>query len=132
MARVGCLAGISEEVSHDLFEAFRQRLRELKYLEGQTIVIDYRWAEGRGDRLESLAGELERGPRPRRALEEYVDERAAAQQVLLLVGAAVERDVGLARSSRSAISPGDSPSMPNRWRCGKTMGSGTALDTPES
>jgi putative ABC transport system substrate-binding protein len=41
-------------------EAFRQGLRELGYIEGQNIVIEYRYAEGRDDRLADLAAELVR------------------------------------------------------------------------
>jgi putative tryptophan/tyrosine transport system substrate-binding protein len=37
---------------------FRQGLRELNYVEGQNIVIEYRYAEGVGDRFPNLAAEL--------------------------------------------------------------------------
>ena len=48
----------SDRPSH--LDAFRQRLRELGWVEGQNIVIDYRYAEGRVDRLPDLAAELVR------------------------------------------------------------------------
>jgi putative ABC transport system substrate-binding protein len=38
--------------------AFLQGLRELGYIESQNVVIDYRYAEGKPDRLRGLAGEL--------------------------------------------------------------------------
>ena len=38
--------------------AFLDELRVLGYLEGRTIMIEYRWAEGRPDRLPALAAEL--------------------------------------------------------------------------
>jgi putative ABC transport system substrate-binding protein len=41
-------------------EAFRQGLRELGWVEGQNILIEYRYAEGRADRLPGLAEELVR------------------------------------------------------------------------
>jgi ABC-type uncharacterized transport system substrate-binding protein len=43
-----------------VLEAFRQGLRELGYVEGQTIVIEYRFAEGRPERLPAFAAELVR------------------------------------------------------------------------
>ena len=41
-------------------EAFRQGLRELGYVEGQNLVIEYRYAEGRDERLPDFAAELVR------------------------------------------------------------------------
>jgi putative ABC transport system substrate-binding protein len=56
--RIGYLGATSPSVSAPLLEAFRQGLRELGYVEGRNIIVDYRWAEGRLDRFPALAGEL--------------------------------------------------------------------------
>jgi putative ABC transport system substrate-binding protein len=40
--------------------AFTQRLRELGWIEGRTIAIEYRWAEGRGERFAEIAAEFVR------------------------------------------------------------------------
>ncbi len=57
VARIGYLAQGSAP-SGPIFEAFRQGLRELGYVEGQNIVIEYRWAADRLERLPDLAAEL--------------------------------------------------------------------------
>jgi putative ABC transport system substrate-binding protein len=44
----------------DAIEAFRRGLRDLGWVEGQNIVVEYRWGEGRHDRLHDLAEELVR------------------------------------------------------------------------
>jgi putative ABC transport system substrate-binding protein len=56
--RIGFLFGFSPSVNSDRVEAFRQGLRELGYNEGQNIAVEYRWADGKFDRLPKLAGEL--------------------------------------------------------------------------
>ena len=38
--------------------AFVQRLRELNWIEGRTVTIEYRWADGRRDRYAALAADL--------------------------------------------------------------------------
>ena len=60
IARIGYLGVSSPSLEPHLVEAFRQGLRELGYVEGQNLTIDYRWAEGQDDRLPSLAAELVR------------------------------------------------------------------------
>ena len=58
--RIGYLALRASPSEHD--EAFKQGLRELGWIEGQTIAIEYRWAAGQVDRLPALAEELVRLP----------------------------------------------------------------------
>ena len=48
------------DVFPDALEAFRQGLRELGYVEGRNIAIEYRWAEGKPERMRELAEELVR------------------------------------------------------------------------
>jgi putative ABC transport system substrate-binding protein len=58
--RIGFLGVASPSVIPARVEAFRQGLRDLGYVEGKNIVIEYRWAEGKFDRLRDLASELVR------------------------------------------------------------------------
>jgi putative tryptophan/tyrosine transport system substrate-binding protein len=55
--RIGMLGSSS---SDPLVEAFKQGLRELGYVEGRNIMVEYRSAEGRPDRLPDLAADLVR------------------------------------------------------------------------
>ena len=58
--RIGFLTGGSPSAISARIEAFRQGLRELGYVEGKKIVIEWRYAEGKLDRLPALAAELVR------------------------------------------------------------------------
>jgi putative ABC transport system substrate-binding protein len=79
VARIGYLAGSTPDAQSARIEAFRQGLRELGYVEGKNIVIEYRYAEGKLERLPALAAELVRlkvdviltaGPPATRAIKE--------------------------------------------------------------
>src|SRR5690349_15368358 len=58
--RIGYLGGASLSAIPARIEAFRQGLRELGYVEGKNILIEYRYAEGKFERLPALAAELVR------------------------------------------------------------------------
>jgi putative ABC transport system substrate-binding protein len=55
---LGFLGSRSPEGSEGLLVAFRQGLKDSGYIEGQTLMIEYRWALGQYDRLPVLAAEL--------------------------------------------------------------------------
>src|SRR5215467_827151 len=56
--RIGFLGAASASSDSTRTEALRQGLRELGYSEGKNIVIEWRYAEGKLDRLPALAAEL--------------------------------------------------------------------------
>ena len=60
VARIGYLAADSMTDNPNRVQAFRDGLHELGYVEGKNLVIEYRWAEGKFERLPALAGELVR------------------------------------------------------------------------
>lgn len=58
--RIGVLVSSSPSLSASRDEGLRQGLREFGYVEGQNIIMEYRYAEGKLDRLPDLAAELVR------------------------------------------------------------------------
>ena len=56
--RVGYLGNSSASLEPNLVEAFRQGMRDLGYIEGKNLVIEFRWAEGRYHRFASLVTDL--------------------------------------------------------------------------
>jgi putative ABC transport system substrate-binding protein len=60
MPVVGFLGGESPDVYADRLRGFRQGLSEAGYVEGRNLAVEYRWAEGRNDRLPELAADLVR------------------------------------------------------------------------
>jgi putative tryptophan/tyrosine transport system substrate-binding protein len=60
VARIGYLSSQSPSTNPHYREAFLQGLRDLGYVEGKNIVIEYRWAEGRFERMQELAEDLVR------------------------------------------------------------------------
>jgi putative ABC transport system substrate-binding protein len=74
---IGYLSPRAADVEKEFLTAFRQGLSETGHVEGRNLIVEYRWADGRYDRLSTLAAELVRsqvsviattgGPQPARA-----------------------------------------------------------------
>jgi hypothetical protein len=60
MPVIGFLDSVSADFGARNSAPFRKGLGEAGYVEGQNVAIEYRWAEGRYDRLPALANELVR------------------------------------------------------------------------
>jgi len=58
IARIGYIAGGGGSMAVRMAAALRQRLSELGYIDGQTIVVEFRSAEGRSERIPDLVSEL--------------------------------------------------------------------------
>src|SRR5262249_51948318 len=60
MPVIGFLGSDSPELYTDRLRALRQGLSESGYVEGRSLMIEYRWAQGRNDQLPALAADLVR------------------------------------------------------------------------
>jgi putative ABC transport system substrate-binding protein len=58
VARIGFLGNSTAALEANLIGPFREGLRDLGYVEGRNIVIEYRWAEGKYERFPALIAEL--------------------------------------------------------------------------
>ena len=85
MPVVGFLSGASPVPFAALVGAFRQGLNDSGFVEGQNVAIDYRWAEGRFDRLPQMANEM------------------VARRVDVLVATAGDRSAQAAKAATSTI-----------------------------
>jgi len=56
--RIGFLGNSTAALEANLVGPFREGLRDLGYVEGRNLLIEYRWAEGKYDRFPALIGEL--------------------------------------------------------------------------
>ena len=57
---IGFLVGPTPSAASPWVAAFAQRLRELGWIEGRTVAIEFRWAEGRSERFAEIAAEFVR------------------------------------------------------------------------
>jgi putative ABC transport system substrate-binding protein len=57
---IGYLGSATSATESQRMASFVQRLRELGWIEGRTVVIDYRWAQGRTERYVEIAAEFVR------------------------------------------------------------------------
>ena len=113
--RIGVVAPLGPPpAANPDIDGFRQGLRELGYVEGQTITVEYRWASTQLDRYRALAVELARLP-----VDVLVVTGTAALPAVRQVSSMVPIVMGskpMSSASRwAAGTPPTSPSSTRRW-----------------
>ena len=117
-ARIGFLGGTTPDptVQRIFIKPFRQTLRELGHEEGRNLALDFRWAEGKPERLPGLAAELlalgpdvlvTMGPRPAHVAK-------AATSTVPIVAAAVDDPVEMGLAATMAR-PGGNVTGVSAW-----------------
>jgi putative ABC transport system substrate-binding protein len=100
--RVGLLMQTTPAVAAHIGSAFTQGLRDLGHIEGKDILFEYRWAEGKLDRLPELAGDLVRAKVDLILASSTAAAEAARQATttipIVMVNAADPVESGLVRS----------------------------------
>jgi putative ABC transport system substrate-binding protein len=130
-AVIGFLSSVSPDAYSDRLCALRQGLKEVGYVEGQNVQIEYRWAEGRNDQLASLAAELVRqqvavivaaGGTP-----SALAAKAATATIPIVFAIAVDPvEIGLVTS----VNPRGQPDGRDQFECGnrtKAVGAATRI-----
>jgi putative tryptophan/tyrosine transport system substrate-binding protein len=82
---IGFMSGRSPHDSADLTDAFRKGLGEAGYVEGETVLVEYRWANGDYSRLPGLASDL------------------LARKVLVLVAVGGDASAAAAKQATSSV-----------------------------
>ena len=132
VARIGYLSPLSASADSTHSEAFRQGLRDLGYVEGRTVVIEARYADGKFARLPDLAAEIIRlkvdvivaAPTP--AVRAAQQATRTVPIVMAFSGDPVGEGSSPAWHAQAATSQGFRPQWP-RWR-----GSGWSFSRPLS
>ena len=123
MPLIGYLNGTSPGPAAPFVAAFRHGLSETGYVEGQSVAIDYRWAEGDYDRLPAMAADL---------VGRKVDLIAASDGPASALAAKVQPRSSLSSSSAATTRsrPASSPVSPGRVAISRASAFSTSICFP--
>jgi putative ABC transport system substrate-binding protein len=118
MPVIGFLGSAEARPFEPFVAALRRGLDETGYVEGQNVAIEYRWAEGRYDRLPALAADLV-GRKVDLIVAVTVPSAHATTAIPIVFEIGIDPvEFGLVRSHRAAILPGSASSALNCWQSG--------------